>query len=276
MRPRCFVAGAPCLDLKESEMLDRFGAKANQVDLGAFEVSVGATRVGINSSIAASVNQFLRAALVFLATDSVKNNYPHAALPLEPCPLLFGPVVGPDLREYAQRYADEYGSQSSNCCVLEFSQTGGLRRASQTWAGVATLTVVHTLDSGPDDRADQVTLTSTLTTLPLEMMIDIFVTVLRTREIGKKYPNFHAPYLRTWGADSFGIAGLKAGIPRRLTKTVTLHRDIEAQPSKREQPKISDKVLDSSKREGDSNSDFDYSGPLGALVFEGLKNTGKK
>jgi hypothetical protein len=192
------------------------------------DLNLGAFRVRLNSdnSLASIIgnspgqpvqcqyDELLRAAVCFLSSSAVKRLIPHAALPLDESPLVLNFVVKQALNELATTYPGTFGAPDQLGVDTIPRSAPRSDSYSLRWGdGSAVLTI---------DRKTRAVTLSSATSISLELLTDVLITILRdplTKEIA---PEFHAPFLRRWGENAFQITHLKPGTPRALVSSVHL------------------------------------------------------
>lgn len=190
------------------------------VNLDAFQISINraseVTILGIapDGSICCSYDQFLRAAITFLHQPLVADRIPHAALGRDQSPLVLAPVVAQSLALMAASYPDIYGRPDQQGVNSIFEKSPKSESATVTWGnGAASLTVNRTTYSIE---------LSTNNPMSLELLADIFITVLRDPVTKHYNSNFYAPFLRRWGERAFEQSTLRQGFPSKLSRAVKL------------------------------------------------------
>jgi hypothetical protein len=192
---------------------------ASPIELGVFQAlpnpqkgTVVINNLQPDKPLVSPIESFLKAGAVFLSSSLVHQRCPHAALNLPPVDhpdYIFAWTIRDALDSQAEGYTERFGVPNHNGRDALFTLPPS-NTASMTWGdGAVTLTV--------DKSKSQVSLKG-VSEISVELLVDIFVTLLRDPFTAESFPNYSAPHLRRWGENAFDTTRLKAGIPSALKK----------------------------------------------------------
>jgi len=78
-----------------------------------------------------------------------------------------------------------------------------------------------------------------LSNISVELMVDIFVTILRDPYTAQSFPNYAALYLRRWGENAFTVARLRDGVPASLSANTRIAHTSSFTPPDPTSPSVS-------------------------------------
>jgi hypothetical protein len=210
------------------------------LDLGTFSLiphrdrgSVEIPALRSDKPITCGVEDFLKAGAFFLSTPIVRERCPHAAIPLveveNPSWIMTG-TYRAALDVFGQGYAERFGSPDHDGIDSLFPPRAA-NTSTATWGNGAMILKV--------DRKNSTITLQGLSEVSVELMADIFITVLRDPHTAANFPNYSATYLRRWGENAFNVTRLKDGIPSALHKEIRIPHSSGLTLTTSESPSVS-------------------------------------
>lgn len=214
---------------------------ALSLDLGAFNViphrqtgTVEIPALRTDTPVTCSVEQFLKAGVFFLSTPMVQERCPHAAVPLmavEHPSWLMGFTINSALQAFQNGYIERFGTPDHDGKDSLFPPRSG-NTAHVSWGnGAINLDI---------NRKDHTVTLSGISKISVELLVDVFTTMLRDPYTGAAFKDYFAPYLRRWGENAFRVTHLKEGIPSSLTTEARIPKTTAFTPPTASAPSVSE------------------------------------